>query len=126
MPDKLLYEYAVIRVVPKVEREEFINIGVILMSKESDFLRMKTHVNEAKLKALSTELEADMIKAYLDAWTLVCAGREGGAIGALELRVRFRWLTANRSTIIQSSPVHPGYCADPEEELDKLFNQLVL
>jgi len=62
MPDNLLYEYAVIRVVPKVEREEFINIGVILMSKESDFLRMKTHVNEAKLKALSTELEADMIK----------------------------------------------------------------
>ena len=126
MPDKLLYEYAVIRVVPKVEREEFFNVGVILMSNERDFLQMKSHVNEVKLKALSTEVEADMIQAYLKSWALVCSGRKGGAIGALELRVRFRWLTANRSTIIQSSPVHPGYCDDPEQELEKLFNQLVL
>lgn len=87
---------------------------------------MKTQVNETKLKALSSEVDADMINAYLDAWALVCSGKEGGAIGALELRVRFRWLTANRSTIIQSSPVHPGYCDDPEQELEKLFNQLVL
>ena len=127
MPDKLLYEYAVIRVVPKVERDEFFNVGVILMSKERDFLQMKTQVNETKLKALCPEVDADMINAYLDAWALVCEGRKGGgAIGALELRVRFRWLTANRSTIIQSSPVHPGYCDDPEQELEKLFNQLVL
>ena len=126
MPDKLLYEYAVIRVVPKVERDEFFNVGVILMSKERDFLQMKTQVNETKLKALSSAVDADMINAYLDAWALVCAGRKGGAIGALALRVRFRWLTANRSTIIQSSPIHPGYCDDPEQELEKLFNQLVL
>ena len=126
MPDKLLYEYAVIRVVPKVERDEFFNVGVILMSKERDFLQMKTQVNETKLKALCPEVDADMINAYLDAWALVCSGKEGGAIGALELRVRFRWLTANRSTIIQSSPIHPGYCDDPEQELEKLFNQLVL
>jgi hypothetical protein len=127
MLDRNLYEYAIIRLVPKVERGEFVNIGVILLSKNKDFLGMKYTLDENRLIAFSEDLDIDLVKDYLDAWQEVCAGgAKGGKIGALEIRVRFRWLTANRSTIIQSSPVHPGFCDDPEKELEKLFTKFVL
>lgn len=127
MQDRNLYEYAIIRLVPLVERGEFINIGVILMAKKKDFLGMKFHLDETRIHALCNAIDIDMVREYLNAWELVCEGKEGGGkIGSLEIQVRFRWLTANRSTIIQSSPVHPGFCNDPEQELDRLMNKFVL
>ncbi len=127
MQDKALYEYAIIRLLPKVERGEFINVGVILLSKHSKFLAMKYNIDEQRLSAFSEDIDVELIKKYLNAWEAVCkGGSEGGKIGELEIRVRFRWLTANRSTIIQSSPVHPGFCDDPEKKLNMLFNQFVL
>lgn len=127
MQGKQLYEYSIIRLVPKVERGEFINIGVIMMSKKSNFLDMKFEINESRLKAFSEDIDVQLIKDYLSAWQLVCnGGHDGGKIGSLEIRVRFRWLTANRSTIIQSAPVHPGFCNDPEKELEKLFFRYVM
>jgi len=122
MRDKVTFEYAVIRVLPKVEREEFVNVGVILFSKPKKFLGMKVHVDEEKLLALSPKLDIDQIKQYLKAWEEVCAGApKGGRIGEMELPSRFRWLTASRSTMIQSSPTHTGMCTDPEEVLAKAF-----
>lgn len=127
MQGNSLYEYAIIRLVPQVERGEFINIGVILMDKKNDFLRLRYELNKERLEAFSKEIDIEMIKEYLTGWEKVCAGsKEGGKIGNLEIRVRFRWLTANRSTIIQSSPVHPGFSNDPVAELDKLMTKFVL
>ncbi len=122
-----IYEYAIIRLVPKVEREEFLNIGVILYSKRKDYLDIKIHIDEDRISAFSKDLDVAMIKEYLDGWFKVCKGsKEGGPIGKLDMHLRFRWLTANRSTIIQSSKVHPGYSSDPAEELDKLFLKFVV
>jgi hypothetical protein len=127
MPDKVPYEYAVIRIVPKVEREEFINIGVILMSKKKRFLGIKYQLDEKRIKAFSPEIDMALIASYLKAWDKICAGgKEGGAIGELEMHVRFRWLTAARSTIIQSSILHPGLSDDPALVLEKLFERYVL
>lgn len=127
MPKTEVYEYAIIRVLPKVEREEFLNVGVILYSKRKNFLDMRVHLDEGRLFGFSKDLDIDMVKGYLDAWDLVCKGtKDSGPIGQLEMHLRFRWLTANRSTIIQSSQVHPGQCSDPAAMLDKLFQQLVL
>jgi hypothetical protein len=127
MPDKATYEYAVIRIVPKVEREEFINIGVILMSKKKRFLGIKYQLDEKRIKAFSPEIDMALIASYLKAWDNICAGsKAGGAIGELEMHVRFRWLTAARSTIIQSSTIHPGISDDPVAVLEKLFERYVL
>jgi len=127
MQGRELYEYSIIRLVPKVERGEFINIGIILMSKRSNFLSMKYNLDSDRLNAFSKDIDIDSVQEYLCGWEKVCkGGSDGGKIGALEIRVRFRWLTANRSTIIQSSPVHPGFCEDLESELEKLFNKFVL
>lgn len=126
MQSRVTFEYAVIRVLPKVEREEFVNVGVILFSKRKKFLGVKIHVDESKLLALSPELDLVQIKEYLAAWEKVCEGApEGGRIGEMELPSRFRWLTANRSTMIQSSPTHTGMCTDPEEVLAKAFELYV-
>ena len=127
MPDKFIYEYAIIRVVPKVERGEYINVGVILFSKMKNYLDIKYHMNEDRLNAFSTDIDVVELSEYLKAWDAVCKGNEeGGAIGKLPIQVRFRWLTAKRSTIIQSSPVHSGLCGDMEELLDRLYSNYVL
>ncbi|MCI2229541.1 DUF3037 domain-containing protein [Polaribacter sp. MSW13] len=127
MQDKFTFEYAIIRVVPKVEREEFFNVGVILFSKRKKFLGIKYKVNSTKLKAFSSEIELDLLNKYLNAWKLICEGKpSGGKIGELELSDRFRWLAACRSTIIQSSKTHPGLCIDPNKELEDIFNKFVL
>jgi hypothetical protein len=127
MQDRVPYEFAVIRVVPKVEREEFMNIGVILYSKRKKYLGIKYHVDDSKLKAFSEKIDVDLIKKYLHAWELVCkGGKEGGPIGQQEMAVRFRWLSAPRSTIIQSSSIHPGICTDPQAVLEDLFQLYVL
>jgi len=129
MRDKLnreIYEYAIIRYLPKVEREEFINIGVILMCKRKSYLQLKFTIDEKRLRAFSEEVDVEMIADYLNAWEKVCAGAEvGGQIGSLELHVRFRWLTANRSTIIQSSAVHSGIGFEEAATLEDIFERYV-
>ncbi len=127
MQNKVTYEFAVIRLVPKVEREEFLNIGVILFSKRKKFLGMKYRIDEKRIRSFSDEVDTDMIRKYLEAWELICKGDpEGGCIGKLEPASRFRWLVATRSTIIQSSKTHPGLCDDPEKVLENLFQMYVL
>ncbi len=127
MQDKYTFEYAIIRVVPKVEREEFFNVGVILFSKRKKFLGIKYKINPDKWKAFSPEIELDVLNDYLNAWKLICDGKSsGGKIGKLEISDRFRWLAACRSTIIQSSKTHPGLCDNPEKELQDIFEKYVL
>lgn len=127
MQNRVTYEFAVIRLVPKVEREEFMNIGVILFSKRKKYLGIKYKIDEARIAAFTSEVDVDMIRQYLEAWEKVCRGEpQGGPIGKLELSLRFRWLVASRSTIIQSSPTHPGLCENPEAILDDIYELYVL
>jgi len=127
MQDRVTFEYAIIRVVPRVEREEFFNVGVILFSKRKKFLGIKYAIDPAKLKAFSEKIEIELLESYLNAWRLICeGGAEGGRIGEMELSDRFRWLAASRSTIIQSSNTHPGLCDDPEGNLEEIFEKYVL
>nr|WP_321228030.1 DUF3037 domain-containing protein [uncultured Psychroserpens sp.] len=127
MQDKVTFEYAIIRIVPKVEREEFFNVGVILFSKRKKFIGIKYKIDPIKLKAFSDELDINDLNKYLKAWELICDGYpNGGAIGQFELSDRFRWLAASKSTIIQSSKTHPGLCDDPEKALETIFKTYVL
>jgi hypothetical protein len=122
-----LFEYAVIRAVPRVEREEFINIGVILYCAKQKFLQSRYLINEARLLALCPGLDLLELKEHLCSFERICiADKAAGPIGQLDMASRFRWLTATRSTIVQSSKVHPGFCIDAEETLDRLFEQLVV
>jgi hypothetical protein len=126
MQGKHLYEYAVIRVVPRVEREEFINVGVLLCANKSDFIDCKIHLDEAKLKALDPEVDVDMIRANLQSFEKVCCGhKEGRNIAAFDIASRFRWLTAVRSSVIQTSRPHPGMTDDLNATLDRLFREYV-
>ena len=127
MQDKVTFEYAIIRLVPKVEREEFFNVGVIVFSRAKKFLAVKYKIDAHKLNCFSKDLDLEAINEYLKAWTLVCEGAiAGGAIGKLDLVDRFRWLTASRSTIIQSSETHSGLCHDPHTVLEELFKNYVV
>lgn len=126
MQNSVTYEFAVIRLVPKVEREEFINIGVILYSKRKKYLGIKYALDPIKIKALAPDLDPTEIEKYLAAWELICRGApHGGYIGTLEQSLRFRWLVATRSSIIQSSKTHPGLCEEPEAVLERLFERFV-
>lgn len=121
-----LYEYAVIRLVPQVEREEFINVGIILFSKRQKFIRTKIELPEERLKLFKCEMDLDQIKANLHAFELISAGsKAGGPIACEELPERFRWLTAVRSSIIQTSRPHPGKTNDLEKEVERLFLEYV-
>ncbi len=121
-----LYEYAVIRLVPQVEREEFINVGIILFSKKQKFIRTKIVLPEERLKLFKCEMDLDQIKANLQAFELISAGsKAGGPIACEELPERFRWLTAVRSSIIQTSRPHPGKTTDLEREVERLFLEYV-
>ena len=121
-----LYEYALIRVVPRVEREEFLNVGVVLYCSARGFLETQYYLPEDRLRAFSPNLDLAELTERLRAFADICAGRKrGGAIGQLPTAARFRWLTAQRSTVVQTSPVHPGLCTDPAETLARLFAQLV-
>lgn len=127
MQENYLYEYAVIRLVPRVEREEFINIGIILYCPAQKFLQTKFVLNTERLKALSCQEEMPEIEKYLNAWVQICVGgKAGGTIGSLPIASRFRWLTATRSTIIQASKVHIGKTENPALTLDRLLDELVL
>ena len=127
MQEKHLFEYAVIRVVPRVEREEFLNVGVILYCRDQGFLLTLYTLNEHRLLAFAPDLDLDELKDRLLAFERICCGRkEGGRIGALGIAERFRWLTAARSTIVQTSAVHPGLTGNASETLHHLYKQLVL
>jgi len=127
MQGKHLFEYAVIRVVPRVEREEFLNVGIILFCPSLGFLQTRYILPAARLTAFSPQLDLTELEERLSAFRRICAGRrEGGPIGQLSPAVRFRWLTAPRSTVVQTSAVHPGLCTDPEQTLERLFAQLVI
>jgi hypothetical protein len=126
MQDRVTYEFAIIRFVPKVEREEFVNIGAILFSKRKKFLGIRYTIDQERLNAFSKEIDIDLLNEYLKAWELICSGNPaGGAIGELELADRFRWLAAAKSTMLQCSKTHPGLCYDPEIELEDLFEKYV-
>lgn len=116
-----------LRVVPRVEREEFLNVGVILYCAAQGFLQVKTELNEARLLAFAgPALDVEDLRARLRAFERICRGRaEGGPIGQLAVASRFRWLTAQRSTVVQTSAVHPGLCDDARATLARLFAELV-
>ncbi len=127
MQDRVTYEYAVIRLMPKVEREEFLNIGVILFSKPLDYLDLKFQIDEQKIRNFSSDVDIEMVKNYLQAWTSIAKGEANAEpIGKLETPSRFRWLTASKSTIIQCSAVHPGLCTNPSVILEEIFKRFVL
>jgi hypothetical protein len=127
MQEKHLFEYAVIRVVPCVEREEFLNVGVIVYCPAQGYLQTVYELNEKRLCSFSEKVEVEELQERLRAFTRICAGgADGGTIGKLPLASRFRWLTATRSTVVQTSAVHPGLCLDPQETLLRLYAQLVL
>ena len=126
MQEKHLFEYTVIRIVPCVEKEEFINAGIILYCASKKFLQIVYKLNEKKLQAFSDDLNIEEIQQRLEAFTQIAKGtKEGGTIAALPLASRFRWLASTKSTVVQTSPVHPGLCDDPYETMMKLFKQLV-
>jgi|SRR5579875_1331669 len=127
MPGKYLFEYAIIRVVPRVEREEFLNVGVVVYCKDLKFLRSLHTVNRQRLAALCDKLDCDEIEKHLQSFERICRGEtQAGPIAALDMASRFRWLTATRSTVVQTSKVHPGLCDDAEKMLQKLYQQFVL
>jgi len=120
------YDYAVIRVVPRVEREEFVNVGVIVACQDSDYLAARIEIDEARLLALDPQLDLANVREHLATIPLVCAGgARAGALGALSRRERFDWLTAPRSALIQTSAVHTGVCGDAEAVLEHLMQVMV-
>ena len=121
------FEYAVLRVVPRVDRGEFINAGVVLYCREERFLGSRVYLDAARLKALDPHADLEALRAHLEAVRAVCVGGpEAGAVGRLPLGERFRWLVAPRSTVVQPSPVHTGLTDDPEAELERLLSRMVL
>ncbi len=121
-----VYDYAIVRVVPRVEREEFINAGVILSCQRSGFLQAAIALDEARLLALDPHADLDAVHRHLAAIVAICAGDAGcGPIAQLPYRSRFHWLTARRSSIIQTSPVHTGRCTDATAALDHIMARMV-
>jgi hypothetical protein len=119
------FDYAVIRVVPRVDREEFVNAGVIVYCAEQRFLAGRVHVDESRLKALWSDLDIELVRRHLEAVMRISSGDpSAGPIAHLAPGERFHWLVAPRSTMIQVSPVHSGICEMPVEALERLFQQL--
>jgi hypothetical protein len=127
MQDNHLYEYAVIRVVPRVEREEFLNIGIILFCKRAKFIKVLSHIDDAKIEALSNDFDVEQLHCNVTALKKIASGdKDGGPIGEMDIPSRFRWLTAIRSSAIQTSRPHSGLCEDLEKTIQRLFEELVL
>ena len=123
----LSYDYAILRIVPSVEREEFVNAGVVLHSAEHAFLDCRVHLDPPRLAALWPALDLDVVRQHLEAFPKICAGHpDAGPIAGLSRGERFQWLVSPRSTIIQVSPVHSGVCDSPRAALDEIFRRLVL
>ncbi len=127
MPEKHLYEYAVIRVLPRVEREEFLNVGIILFSKREKFLKVLYQLDENRLRCLCEDFDIEEIRKNLDSFEKIAAGaKDGGPIAQMDIPSRFRWLTAIRSSVIQTSRPHPGMCPELDKTINRLFAELVL
>lgn len=127
MHEKHLYEYAVIRVVPKVEREEFVNIGLMLFCKRQKYLRIEYYLVSAKIKAICSEFDVEQVKENLDSFVKIGNGsKEGGPIAAFEISERFRWLSAVKSSSIQTSRPHSGFSENLDATFEKLYAELVL
>ncbi len=127
MQENHTFEYAVIRIVPRVQREEFVNVGVILYCRPLKFLQTLYCIDEMRLRVLWEEVDIGMIIHYLDAFKRIGNGTtDSGPIGRLDVASRFRWLTATRSTVVQTSRIHPGFCISPQETLERLFEELVM
>lgn len=127
MQEDKLYEYAVIRLVPKVEREEFFNIGLILASTKSKYIRVQFYLCPDKFQLMRNDLvDLDEIAQNLETFEKIARGeKEGGSIARLDIPERFRWLTAVRSSVVQTSPVHPGKTTDLDATFERLFEELV-
>jgi len=127
MQERDLFEYGIIRFVPRVERDEFFHIGVVLFCKKQNFLEAKFHINETKLQAMAPNFDFQELEQYTLAFSRICQGKDSNSpISLYEKIERFRWLTANRSTVLQVSPVHPGLCMNASETLQKIFEEQVL
>jgi len=127
MQEPDFYEYAIIRIVPRVERQEFINAGIILFSKSAKYLKARIYINEAKLNCFESEIELEAIKKNLAAFIGVCEGnKDSGPIALDDLPSRFRWLTAMRSSSIQTSRPHVGSSTDLDKTFDRLYQEMVL
>jgi hypothetical protein len=121
------FEYAVLRVVPRVERGEFINAGVVIYCQAERFLGARVHVDPTRLKVLDPDADLKAVLAHLEAVRSICAGgSKAGSVGRLPLGERFGWVVAPRSTVVQPSPVHTGLTDDPEAELERLLRRMVL
>ncbi len=126
IPDHDTYDYAVIRVVPRVEREEFVNVGAIVSCPSRGFLEARIEFDPARVLALDPAADIESIRAHLDSIPVLCRGGEAaGAIGKMTPRERFRWLTSPRSTVIQFSAAHTGRCEDPDALLARLVEKMV-
>lgn len=126
MQDKHLYEYAVIRVVPRVEREEFLNVGIVLFCKNSKFLQVKYELNEKRLQWMAEDLDLEEVRKNLQSFEKIAHGdKDGGPIAQMDVPSRFRWLTAVRSSVIQTSRPHPGIAGKLDDTLNRLFKELV-
>lgn len=126
MRDLVAYDYAIVRVVPRVERGECINIGVIVSCPARDYLQSRIEIDDARLRALDASLDVDAIRKHAASIPTICDGGDAaGPIGRLTQRERFHWLVAPRSTIIQTSPVHTGRCSDPAAALRHLVATMV-
>lgn len=127
MQELHLYEYAVIRVIPRVDREEFLNVGIILFCKRAKMIRMRFHLNSEKLALFASDLDVDQLRLNLIAFEKISLGiKDGGPIAQFDVPERFRWLTAIRSSVIQTSRPHPGMCENVDQTFDRLFTDLVL
>lgn len=119
-PARVPFEYAVIRLVPDIERAEQINVGLVLYCRQRDFLAVRTHITRERLRALDPSADLAEVEAVLDGWARTCDQEKRMTLGE-----RFRWLTSPRSTVVQPGPVHSGLTADPAAELDRLLTRLV-
>lgn len=120
------YDYAIVRIVPRAEREEFVNIGVIVSCPEKDFLAARIEIDEARLRAFDPTIDIDAVRRHANSVMIICeGGAEAGPIGKLTQRERFHWLVAPRSTIIQMSPSHAGRCDEPTKVLEHLLEKMV-
>ena len=126
MSEPIWYDYAVLRVVPRVEREEFVNVGVIVFAPTAGYLGLRCAPRWSAIRALDPEVDEELVQRHLDGWVAVAEGRpEAGPIARLSIAERFHWLTAPRSTLVQPSAVHTGQCADPAAALEALLVEVV-
>jgi hypothetical protein len=120
------FEYAIVRIVPRVDRQEFINAGIVVSCPAQDFLKAEVELDRARLLALAPDADVAVIEEYLRLVPVICeGGAAAGLIGSMPMRVRFDWLIAPRSTVIQLSPVHSGVCDDPRVALEQLMRKMI-